>query len=352
MAYGDIDSGTQMAGGIGQGLSAFADTYLRAKQMNMQNQTAQAGLLNAGYQQDDDGNLTPTEEKQNEMNVKKSQTQYQLNSMNPEHQVSKEARDQYTKLLKEYQPGSEGLIGPNMSKYEIENEVLPKLKMINDMSLDAKLKGLTIDKTKGDIAKTNKELGTPNEPQAKAGGLYTTAASAAQALDNLEKQNSFDPAAASAGFQGLIGSKYAQTKEYKEHEAAKEAFDSAYQQDLGARGLQPEKQEQIDKRFHVQPGDIDPSTGKTDPVIAQMKKQQRDNFIQSLKLRGGNMAAEPKQPGLLSNGKKKNMSVYDSDVMSYAKAHGISNQAAQMIKMKRTASSTASQTAPQQGDGG
>jgi hypothetical protein len=326
------DTALPALGGIGEGLQSFADTYLKTKQANIANQTAKAGLLNAGYQADEDGNLVPTDEKKNELAIKKAQTQYQLSSMDPNSDQSVGSRKQWQNILKNYQPGAEKLISHSMSQYEIENNVMPKIKMMNDMNLENQLKGL-------DIANKKKQFQAPDENAASAATAYSQATAANNAVNKLEDIG-FDPGSVGSGFQGMLGTKFAQSPEYKQNQAAENQFVGAYTAWRKQRGENPESADVIKGRYFSQPGD---DTGSKD-----LKKQARADFLSTLKAQAGTYAQNP-QPttGLIGN--KSNNNVPVNKIQSWAKDHGLSDDMANTILNLRRAGKTAIQNKTPQG---
>lgn len=316
----------QGIGGLGEGLQAYYQAKRQAQQDNVSNQTAQAGLLNAGYQVGPDGNLVQTDLGKQKTDLEKQNLQVQKDAMTPGTAISQQKVQFGKQFLKSVQPGAENMITDDMSGAQVDN-IISQAKALQESQLNTQQKKLDMDVKR-------KELAKPDEAAAGASVAYNQAKSAHEAVKNLEASG-FDPSSAGAGMQGLLGTKWAQTPQFKQNQAAENQFIGAYQAWRKQRGENPEAAEVLKARFFAQPGE--------DQGTKSLKEQSREDFVNDLGKQAGGYGQGPRpKKGLLASKEGGGKSGgFSPDVVSYAQAHGISPQAAQMIKMARTASQTA-----------
>jgi hypothetical protein len=130
-----------LAGGIGNGLLSFANSYQKAKQQDQQNQVNQqyaniakqrenAGLLGAGMQADEEGNVSYTPEQQQIKSEQQQQTQSNLDlqkrQADPDSDESKSGYQVRKNTLNALQKGAGDQIVPRgMSEMDYQRTVDP-----------------------------------------------------------------------------------------------------------------------------------------------------------------------------------------------------------------------------------
>lgn len=116
-----------LLGGIGHGIQSAVDSYRqeRAAQQGIANQeldrqVKKAGLLSQGYQTDDQGNVTPTALRSQQMGVEQQ-------ALDPNSPYSQHYRQTSKALLKSINPSLETAVPDTASAYELEKSgLIPK----------------------------------------------------------------------------------------------------------------------------------------------------------------------------------------------------------------------------------
>ena len=184
-------------------------------------------------------------------------------------------------------------------------------------STDSKklLEALTIEQKRAEIEKAkNPPL---NEAQSKDAGFYERMDQAERSLSELFSEG-FDPTTAGNAVAGSkIMPEIAKPEGVKLYDQNKSNFISAVLRKESGAAIAPSEYDREDKKYFPQQGDT--------PRVIEQKAESRRIATDSMKRSAGaGYRAPPAQPK------------FDQDVLDYAKAHKITPQAAQAIKIQRT----------------
>jgi len=222
-----FDAGNAILG-AGTGLLGGIDKLQKDKQARA------LGLLQAGYQEDADGNLTKTEE-----------------------QRKKEAFDQADKQAGILKSGFQGKYNPET--HEVELGKIPGFK-----DIEQQMKQLQMQKLKQEIEQGPK----PSDQQANAALFGRKAQEAEQDLEDLEKTG-YDPTSLGSKIKGLpvigtglgllhsvgIGGKYTDVEPTRLYDQAKSNFKSATLRRESGAAISKSEDTAADKQYFGQTGE-------------------------------------------------------------------------------------------------